>query len=149
MHKGKHPSFISSATCTSVLQKLDSKSLHRYANGSCIYSRDSVKIRNKQECCFHTKRKSTVGIVMQEPALWINWEQETPNTERKEPAASQKIENTLIKYLNAGEIMGWGFLLMLHGFLMSIKAVRRVKSVLRKNTSYLRDARTICSDCDR
>ena len=40
---------------------------------------------------------------MQEPVSWNNWEQETPDVKRREPAAPQKIEK-LIKYLNAGKM---------------------------------------------
>lgn len=94
---------------------------------------------------FPQERKSTGGILMQEPALWINWQQKTPNIERKEPEGSQKIAK-LIKYLNAGQIMGWVFLLMRHGFLMSIKGGEKVKRVLRKRTSCFRSTRKICSD---
>lgn len=75
---------------------------------------------------FPQERKSTGGIVTQEPVLWINWEQETPNIKGKEPPASQKT-GKLTKYRNAGKIRGWGFLLMLHGFLTSIKAGGKVK----------------------
>lgn len=81
---------------------------------------------------FPQERKSTGGIVMQEPGLWINWQQKTPNIKRKEPEASEK-KAKLIKYLNTGQIMVWVFLLMLHGVLTSLKAGEKVKCAQKKN----------------
>lgn len=94
---------------------------------------------------FPQERKSRGGTVMQEPGLWISWQQKTPDIRRKEPEASQKIAK-LMKYLNAGHIMSWVFLLMLHGVLTSIKADEKVKLVLRKRTSYFRNTRKTYSD---
>lgn len=144
MHEGKPPSFISSATCTSVSQKLDAKPLCTYANRP-RFGQNKKQTAMLFAMLFLQGRMPAGGRETQEPVFWINWEKETLNIKRKEPAASQKREK-LTKHLCAAQIRGWGFLSALHGFLMAIKAGGKAKATFRERISYFSNRRKTCPD---